>query len=161
MAEPLFLLCVLAMTGLMVKAFTVDRGRLGYTACAALASAAAFDVRPCGLFLFAAMLLAIALVSLKDRRHMMIAFAISVGLFVLVTLPEFYARHMAFGLPMDYGANSKHFVRHYEHVWADNIAAPSFWQYLTTRDLGDYYRKFVSEGFLVVIHYIRAGLLRK
>jgi hypothetical protein len=49
-AEPLIPLCVLIMTGLLVKACASDQIRLGYTALAAAVSAVAYYVRPYGLF---------------------------------------------------------------------------------------------------------------
>jgi hypothetical protein len=159
LAEPLFLLCALVMTGLLVKAFATDQIRLGYTALAAAVSAVAYYVRPYGLFLFAAMVLVCLLVSRKNRRELVTVCALAAGVFLVVTLPYLYARYAAFGSMFDYGSNSKYFVAHYEYVWADNVPAPSFWQYLKTHDWMDYYWKFIHEGLFVVLYYLQEGLL--
>lgn len=159
LAESLIVLCTLVVTWLLLKACTTDRIRLGYAALSAAVSGIAYYVRPYGLFLFAAILLVILLVSRKHRRRMVTAGLVAIGVFVIVTLPDLYARYTSFGSPLDYGSNSKYFVDHYEFVWADNVAAPSFWQYLTTHDWGQYYHKFIREGILVVLYYLWIGLL--
>jgi len=159
LAESLIVLCTLVVTWLLLKACTTDRIRLGYAALSAAVSGIAYYVRPYGLFLFAALLLVILLVSRKHRRRMVTAGLVAIGVFVIVTLPDLYARYISFGSPLDYGSNSKYFVDHYEHVWADNVAAPSLWQYLTSHDWGQYYHKFIREGILVVLYYLWIGLL--
>ena len=159
LAEPLFFLCVLAITGLMFKALADGCINLAYTALAAAASAVAYYVRPYGLFLFGAMVLVILLATRKSYRTMVVACSAAGGSFFLIVLPGLYARYAAFGSPFDYGANSKYFVAHYKHVWAENIASPSLWEYLTTHDWGDYYWKFVHEGLEVVLYYLQVGLL--
>lgn len=159
LAEPLFMLCTIIMVWMMIEAFAKDPFKPGYLALASLVAAFAYWVRPNGLFLFAAMGLFIVLVLRKHRLDLLKACLIAAGVFLLATLPYLYSRYAAFGSPFDYGANSKYFVDHFHYAWAENVEAPSFWQYLKTHDWAQYYHKFVRQGLLVVLYYLQIGLL--
>lgn len=159
MSEALFVLCVIGVVYFSVHA--IRRGTPNYRGLviAAFMAAAAYYVRPNGLFVFAALLMAVSLCWWGSARSLWTALCVSIAVFAASLAPYLYARFVAFGSAFDYGPNSKYFVEDYEHVWADNIAAPSLWEFVTSHGIAGHYERFVDRGLLPVLNHTGGSLL--
>jgi hypothetical protein len=159
MSEALFVLLVIGVVYFSIRATEADALDIRSLVTAASLAAASYYVRPNGLFVFAALVLTIVLHSWGSRKSTIVAVVVSSAVFVIAISPYLYARFAAFGSPFDYGPNSKYFVDHYEHVWADNIAAPSLWKFLSTHSIAELYDRFVDGGLLSVLKHTERWLL--
>ena len=159
MSEALFLLSVLGVVYFTARATARDEPGLRYLAVAAALTAVSYYVRPNGLFVFAALLITLVLHSPGSRKSLTLSMSVTTMVFMLIIVPYLYARYAAFGSPFDYGANSKYFVDHYEQVWAENVIAPSLWEYVSTHSWVDFYERFIRNGLFAVIHDSGSHLL--
>jgi hypothetical protein len=159
MAEALFLLSVVGVVYFAARATARDEPDLLYLALAAALAAVSYYVRPNGLFIFAALMITLVMYCRGPRKSLTLSLSVSIMVFALIISPYLYARYSAFGSPFDYGPNSKYFVDNYEQVWADNVIAPSLWEYVSTHSWRDYYERFIGNGLFSVIKHTGNHLL--
>ena len=150
MSEPLFLFLVLVS----VVFVTSDGNARRNFVLGSIFAALAYWVRPNGLFIVVALMLVIALKHIQVKTNPLSDILIVGAVFVGVCTPYWFARYLEFGSAFSYGPNSKYFVDHYEHVWAENIENPSFLSYLATHGWSDYYHKFVDRGILRIWNHL-------
>jgi hypothetical protein len=159
MSEGLFTLLVVGVVFYSIRSADGDSTDLRHIVIAAFLAAVSYYVRPTGLFVFAALLLTIVLNCWGSVRSIAAALSVAFGVFVISVSPYLYARFAAFGSPFDYGPNSKYFVADYEHVWAENVAAPSFWEFMGSHSIAEHYDRFVNRGLMSVLDHTGTYIL--
>ncbi len=147
MTEPLFIFFTLACIYFLVD----DRTTVKSIVLSAVFAGLAYYVRPNGIFFIGTIIGVLLLRAVFDKTIQPKLFLIAVVVFFLVSAPHMVSRHQAYGSAFDYGENSKIFVDSYGQVWAPNIKAPTFLEYLKTHTLSDYFEKFIANGLWRVL----------
>ncbi|MFH1403490.1 MAG: glycosyltransferase family 39 protein [Candidatus Altiarchaeota archaeon] len=146
-SEPLFTFMLLTSIYFIYK----GRENRVYFMASSITASLAYYVRPTGIYVLAAVILSMLHHTRgKTRRGYMHVMCV-ILVFLLVSLPFLYQRHVFFGSPFYYGENSKYFVDDPEEKWSTNIPVPSIGEYLTTHTYSDYYDKFLINGLLNII----------
>lgn len=152
-AEPLYMLVVYTALVFLLR----SGGRGAALWIGVFLAAAAFYVRPQGLFMipfFVLFFLAVDM-SWQERRRMIVA---TLVVFVALSAPHLVARTVQFGSPLDYGDNSKYLVDTYEQVYAPNIESPTIFEFFARSGWPGIYEKFVANGLFSLAEKFAAGM---
>jgi len=150
MTEPLFLLLAVTVVVLLTNDEACSPARM---LCAAALAGLSFWVRPNGLFLLPVVFGSVLFAVFRHRKNFSLLFAAPL-VFFLVALFQLYDRFRTFGGALHFGANSKYLVSSYQDVWAVNVSAPTWREYILTNSWPDYFHKFVENGLFKVLGYV-------
>jgi len=152
-AEPLYMLLIYAALVFMLR--SCGRGA-GLWAGVFLA-AAAFYVRPQGLFMIPYLVLFFLVMDMswRDRGRMILG---SLAVFIALSAPHLVARTIQYGSPLNYGDNSKYLVDSYEHVYAPNVQSPTIFEFFARNGWPGVYEKFIANGLFSLIDKFAAGM---
>jgi hypothetical protein len=122
-----------------------------YILFAACSGAIAYYVRPNGFLVLLIILISFLLMRKQIPNFKYTYFIYLILIFGAISAPFLYQRYLYFGSPFSYGENSKYFIDSPLKVWSYNIPIPTFWEYIKTHTVVDYFNKFIIFGFFKII----------
>jgi hypothetical protein len=157
MTEPAFLFFTLISIYFLVD----DRTTFKSVTLSTIFASLSYYVRPNGIFFIGAIILFLLIRSVFDKAIKVKLIFWVIIIFFLVSAPHMINRYQAYGSAFSYGENSKVFVNNSTQLWAPNIKAPTFKEYVKTSSFMGYYEKFIANGLWRVLKLFYSALLPK